>query len=180
MYEWNKLIQAVVDEIDRRIAAGDSEALTLRALSEKLGYSGFYTTHKFREIAGMPLRDYLRQRRMAFALKAVRDSADSLLDIAVRYGFSSHEALSRRSAPARTRSSATPPRVWKPTARAASWLTTSTASPPRTAFSPAAMLLPARLPLSSPWAQASVLLPRWMSTLRIRTSKKVRKTKGLP
>ena len=95
MYEWNKLIQSVVDEIDRRIAAGDSEAFTLRALSEKLGYSGFYTTHKFREIAGMPLRDYLRQRRMAFALKAVRDSADSLLDIAVRYGFSSHEAFTR-------------------------------------------------------------------------------------
>ncbi len=38
--------------------------------------------------------------------------------------------------------------------RAASWLMTSTASPPRTAYSPAATPLPARLPLSSPWAQA--------------------------
>ena len=46
------------------------------------------------------------------------------------------------------------PRAWTPTARAASWLMTSTASPPRTAYSPAATPLPARLPLSSQWAQA--------------------------
>ena len=49
-------------------------------------------------------------------------------------------------------------------------LMTSTASPPRMAYSPAAMLLPAQLPLSSPWAQASALRLRWTSTSRIRTS----------
>ena len=95
MYEWQKQIQSIVDEIDRCIGSQDDEALTLRALSGRLGYSEFYTTRKFREISGMPLRDYLRGRRLAFALKEVRDSEKSLLEIALDYGFSSHEAFTR-------------------------------------------------------------------------------------
>lgn len=43
----------------------------------------------------MQLRDYLRHRKLAFALKEVRDSDKSLLHIAFDYGFSSHEAFTR-------------------------------------------------------------------------------------
>ena len=95
MYEWRRQIQAVVDEIDACIRNHDDEALTLRALSRKLGYSEYHTTRKFREISGMQFRDYLRMRRLAFALKEVRDGTRSLLDIALDYGFSSHEAFTR-------------------------------------------------------------------------------------
>lgn len=95
MYEWQKLIQTVVDEIDRAIAAHDNEALTLRRLAAVLGYSEFHATRKFREISGMCLRDYLRGRKLAFALKEVRDGERNLLDIACDYGFSSQEAFTR-------------------------------------------------------------------------------------
>lgn len=43
----------------------------------------------------MQLRDYLRYRKLAFALKEVRDSEKNILDIALNYGFSSHEAFTR-------------------------------------------------------------------------------------
>ncbi len=43
----------------------------------------------------MTLRDYLRRRRLAFALREVRDTDRRLLDIAVQYGFSSNEAFAR-------------------------------------------------------------------------------------
>jgi len=43
----------------------------------------------------MPFRDYLRLRKLAFALKEVRDTQKNLLDIAFDYGFSSHEAFTR-------------------------------------------------------------------------------------
>jgi len=43
----------------------------------------------------MPFRDYLRLRRLAFALIEVRDTHRSFLDIAIDYGFSSHEAFTR-------------------------------------------------------------------------------------
>ncbi len=95
MYEWQKQIQLIVDEIDTCIINRQDDALTLRHLSQKLGYSEFYTTRKFAEISGMPFRDYLRHRKLAFALKEVRDSQKSLLDIAIDYGFSSHEAFTR-------------------------------------------------------------------------------------
>lgn len=95
MYEWQKQIQIIVDEIDRCIKNHNDEALTLRALSRRLGYSEYYTTRKFSEISGMTFRDYLRSRRLAFALKEVRDTGRSLLDIAFDYGFSSHEAFTR-------------------------------------------------------------------------------------
>jgi len=95
VYEWRKQVQIVVDKIDECIKHHNDEAITLRFLSRELGYSEFYTTRKFKEISGMQFRDYLRHRRLAFALKEVRDSEKSILDIAFNYGFSSHEAFTR-------------------------------------------------------------------------------------
>jgi len=95
MYEWYKLIQIVVDEIDERIKNHDDESLTLQFLSKKLGYSEFHTTRRFKEISGMLLGDYIRLRKLAFALIEVRDTKDKFLDIAVKHGFGSHEAFTR-------------------------------------------------------------------------------------
>jgi len=95
MYEWHRQIQIIVDEIDECIKNRDDEALTLRFLSRKLGYSEFHATRKFKELSGMPFRDYLRLRKLAFALIEVRDSERTLIDIALDYGFSSHEAFTR-------------------------------------------------------------------------------------
>lgn len=95
MYEWQKQIQMIVDEIDNCIKNGRNDALTLRALSQRLGYSEFYTTRKFKERSGMQFRDYLRLRKLAFGLKEVRDTEKSFLEIGLAYGFSSHEAFTR-------------------------------------------------------------------------------------
>lgn len=93
MYEWYKQVQIIIDEIDLCIKAHDDEALMLKHLSGKLGYSEFYISRKFKEISGMQFRDYLRFRRLAFALKEIRDTEKGILDIALNYGFSSHEAF---------------------------------------------------------------------------------------
>jgi AraC-like DNA-binding protein len=95
MYDWYRQIQIIVDEIDESIQHRKGEAITLKFLSRKLGYSEFHTTRKFKEISGMQFRDYLRLRKLAFALMEVRDSEKSILDIAFDYGYSSHEAFTR-------------------------------------------------------------------------------------
>lgn len=95
MYEWQEYVQLIVNEIDECIKRHDNEALTLGILSEKLGYSKFHMTRKFKEISGMQFKDYLRLRRLAFSLKETRDGNRSFLDIALDYGFSSHEAFTR-------------------------------------------------------------------------------------
>lgn len=94
-YEWYKNVQLIVDRIDACIKSKAGEELTLKSLAESLGYSEFYFSRKFRELSGMQLRDYLRYRRLAFAAKEVRDTSERLLDIALSYGFSSHEAFTR-------------------------------------------------------------------------------------
>lgn len=95
MCEWNRNIQIIVEEIDVCIREHNDETLTLKRLADKLNYSEYYFSGKFREISGMRLRDYLRYRRLAFALKQIRDTEDRILDIALDYGFSSHEAFTR-------------------------------------------------------------------------------------
>jgi len=95
MGEWYKLVQIIVEEVDACIKRHNDEALTLSSLSQRLGYSESYISNKFREISGMRFRDYLRLRKLAFALKEVRDTSKGFLEIALDYGFSSHEAFSR-------------------------------------------------------------------------------------
>ena len=95
MGEWHSLVQAIVEEVDVCIKNRKDETVTLSAISQKLGYSEFYISRKFIEISGMHFRDYLRHRKLAFALKEVRDTSKGLLEIALDYGFSSHEAFSR-------------------------------------------------------------------------------------
>ena len=95
MGEWYRLVQTIVEEVDKCIRNQTEERLALCVLSKKLGYSEFYISRKFREISGMHFRDYLRHRTLAFALKEVRDTSNGLIEIALKYGFSSHEAFSR-------------------------------------------------------------------------------------
>ena len=95
MREWYQSIQNIVSEIDKCIKNQSNESLTLAELSRLLGYSEFYVSRKFREISGMQLRDYLRYRKLAFALKDIRDTDTGILFVALKYGFSSHEAFTR-------------------------------------------------------------------------------------
>lgn len=91
MYEWNEMVQMMVDWVEEHL---DSKA-TLQEMSERLGYSPYYCTRQFHLLTGMTLRDYVRLRRITHAALEVRDTELRLLDIAVKYGYSSQEAFSR-------------------------------------------------------------------------------------
>jgi AraC-like DNA-binding protein len=84
-----------VDGIDFCIRNRDDDGLTLREIARKNGYSEFHMSRRFHELSGIPLRDYLRKRRLAFALIDLRDTEKCIIDIAMDYGFSSHEAFCR-------------------------------------------------------------------------------------
>lgn len=95
MYEWQKQIQTIVNTIDEAILQHHDEALTLHSLSDQLEYSEFHMTRKFKEISGMKLKEYIRLRKMAFALKELRDGQKSILELAILYGYTTHEAFTR-------------------------------------------------------------------------------------
>ena len=73
----------------------NDEKLTLEKLSQFMGYSQYYVSHKFKEMSGMSLRNYLHYRKIAFALDDIKNTGEKILTIAVKYGFSSHEAFTR-------------------------------------------------------------------------------------
>lgn len=91
MYEWNEAIQKMIDWIEANI----TENPTLIEMSQQIGYSPYYCSVQFHKICGMTIKNYVSGRRLALAAVALRDTDERIIDIAVKYGFSSQEALTR-------------------------------------------------------------------------------------
>jgi len=68
---------------------------TLSDMSNEVGYSPYYCSGLFHKTCGMTLKSYLAGRRLCYSAVALRDTTDKIIDIALRYGFSSQEALTR-------------------------------------------------------------------------------------
>jgi len=95
MYEWNQNIQRLINRIEISLKNGESYDITLINLSEEISYSSFHMTRHFRKMTGMLFRDYLRLRKLAYSVIDLRDSQLRIIDIAMKYGFSSQEAFTR-------------------------------------------------------------------------------------
>lgn len=89
MRSWNPAIQAMADWIEAHIG----EATTLPQMACAIGYSPTYCSAMFHLHTGMTLREYTMQRRLYHAAIAIRDTDARLIDIALTYGYSGHEAL---------------------------------------------------------------------------------------
>ncbi|MDY0908427.1 AraC family transcriptional regulator [Microbacterium sp. CFBP9034] len=85
--ELNRLVEVVeeqlVDEID------------VSGLASSLGTTEYHLRRMFSALAGMPLSEYVRRRRMSVAAADVLGGDEDLLTIAVRYGYGSTEAFGR-------------------------------------------------------------------------------------
>ncbi|MFE9342567.1 AraC family transcriptional regulator [Streptomyces olivaceus] len=65
------------------------------ALAAALGTTEYHLRRMFSSLAGMPLSEYVRRRRMTVAASDVVRGGDDLLSVAVRYGYGSTEAFGR-------------------------------------------------------------------------------------
>ncbi len=95
MLEWARAIQMIIDDIDASIRLKETDEISLIRLSRKMGYSEYHMSRMFHKLSGMPFRDYVRMRKLAFALDEVKNTRRAFLDIAVDYGFQSQEAFIR-------------------------------------------------------------------------------------
>ena len=91
MQDWNWNVQRVIDFVERNID-GD---LSLERVAKRLGYSRWWCTRQFTKVCGLPLRSYIRARRLSLAAVELRDSRRGILEVALRHGFSSQEAFTR-------------------------------------------------------------------------------------
>ena len=87
-------IEAVQQMIEW-IEANMEEGPTLRKVSSAVGYSPWYCSELFHDITGVTMKSYIAGRRLARITEEIRDTKERILDIAVKYGFSSQEALTR-------------------------------------------------------------------------------------
>lgn len=95
MHQWARVIQNIIDDIDHSIRIKASDEISLKRLSSAMGYSEYHMSRMFHKLSGMPFREYLRLRKLAFALADIRDTKLGLLEIALNYGFQSQEAFIR-------------------------------------------------------------------------------------
>lgn len=91
MYEWREAIQRMIDWIELHL----SDEPTLMEMSRQIGYSPYYCSMQFHRLCGVTIKSYVAGRRLARAAIDLRDTDERILDIAVKYGFSSQEALTR-------------------------------------------------------------------------------------
>ncbi|GCE75065.1 AraC family transcriptional regulator [Cellulomonas biazotea] len=72
-----------------------TEDLDVDRLAAALGTTEYHLRRMFSTLAGMPLSEYVRRRRMTVAAADVLRGSDDLLGVAVRYGYGSAEAFGR-------------------------------------------------------------------------------------
>jgi len=83
----NQLVDLVEDSLD--------EDLDVARLAATLGTTEYHLRRMFSSLAGMPLSEYVRRRRMTAAAAEVVTGGADLLSIAVRHGYGSAEAFGR-------------------------------------------------------------------------------------
>ncbi|MFD4522912.1 GyrI-like domain-containing protein [Streptomyces sp. NPDC058470] len=83
----NQAMEHIEDHLDQRIEV--SELARIAVTSE------YHFRRLFSALAGLPLSEYIRRRRLTVAGAEVLAGKRTLLEIAVRYGYSSGEAFAR-------------------------------------------------------------------------------------
>ncbi|WP_262285310.1 AraC family transcriptional regulator [Micromonospora sp. MA102] len=84
-------LNRLVDVVEEHLT-GDFDVV---GLARTLGTTEYHLRRMFSSLAGMPLSEYVRRRRMTVAAADVVRGQDDLLSIAVRHGYGSTEAFGR-------------------------------------------------------------------------------------
>ena len=83
----NRLVNLVEENL--------TEDVDLARAALELGTTEYHLRRMFSSLAGMPLSEYVRRRRMTVAAADVVSGSGDLLDVAVRHGYGSAEAFGR-------------------------------------------------------------------------------------
>lgn len=94
MYEQNETVQQMIDWLEEHLEQQEQGSV-LPALARAVGYSPWYCSALFHQVCGCTLKSYAARRRLSSAALELLNSGTRILDVAVKYGFSSQEAFTR-------------------------------------------------------------------------------------
>lgn len=89
--DWVTSIQSIVDYIEEHLA----EELDLHYLASKIYSSEFQFQRMFTILCGCPFGEYIRNRRLTLAGYDLLKSDDTILNIALKYGYDTNESFTR-------------------------------------------------------------------------------------
>ncbi|MGX1549463.1 AraC family transcriptional regulator [Streptomyces adustus] len=84
-------LNQAMEHIERHL----DQAVEVDELARIAATSEYHLRRMFSALAGMPLSEYVRRRRLTLAGAEVLAGRDTLLEIAVRYGYGSGESFAR-------------------------------------------------------------------------------------
>ena len=91
MADYFKNLQKTLDYIEEHI----KEDITLEQLSGLCFYSTHHYHRVFQSVIGIPVADYIKKRKLSVASGEIIGTDKKIIDIALDYGFNSHETFSR-------------------------------------------------------------------------------------
>jgi AraC family transcriptional regulator len=92
---WNKAIEHIERQISDGAGYRSAGEVDVAALARITLTSEYHFRRMFSVLAGMPVSEYIRRRRMTSAASAVVSGDELLQDVAVRFGYASADAFSR-------------------------------------------------------------------------------------
>ena len=113
--DWIERLNNTVKYIDEHLA----EEIRYDTLSQIACCSSFHYQRMFTYMAGIPLSEYIRRRRMTLAAVDLQ-SGDKIIDVALKYGYASPTAFNRAFqgvhgvAPSRVKNSGVPLKSFSP------------------------------------------------------------------
>ena len=89
--EWIDHLNQAIDYLEEHI----SEEISYEEAARVAGCSAYHFQRMFTYLAGAPLSEYIRRRRMSLAAVDLRSGDEKIIDIALKYGYSSPTAFNR-------------------------------------------------------------------------------------
>jgi len=89
--EWINNMNDAIDYIEHHI----TDEIDYNIIAQKASCSVYNFQRLFSFILNMPLSEYIRYRRLTLAAIEIQNSNAKIVDLAVKYGYDSHEAFSR-------------------------------------------------------------------------------------
>lgn len=91
MLNYYERVQKAVDFIEDHL----DSPIDIEAVAQEAFMSLASLYRLFFALTGYPVKEYIRNRRLSLAVQELIDSHSTILDLALKYGFESHEAFTR-------------------------------------------------------------------------------------
>jgi AraC family transcriptional regulator len=88
---WLEGLNQAIEYIERNL----QDEINYEKIADLFGYSVYHVQRVFAMIAGVPLSEYIRNRRLSMAAIELQSGDSKVIDISLKYGYSSPNSFNR-------------------------------------------------------------------------------------